>query len=37
MGIVLGICVLIFVHCCIVFVVLSIFEYLRQGEGGGVQ
>ena len=33
MGIVLGICALIFVHCCIVFVVLGIFEYLRQGDG----
>ena len=37
MGIVVGICALIFVKCCIVLVVLSVFvlfKYLRQGGGG---
>ena len=37
MGIALGICALIFVKCCIVLVVLSVFvlfKYLRQGDGG---
>ena len=36
MGIVVGICALIFVKCCMVLVVISdfvLFKYLRQGDG----